>query len=78
MRLALTLLLVMTALGRARAEGSRPAARRPLAGDDPLRDRGGYSAARRARRDAQILERGGNAVDAAIATQRDGGLMEPR
>ena len=76
MRLAFTLLLAMTALGRARAEG----ADRPLVGRSLVTTRYGIVAASQplaARAGTLILERGGNAVDAAIATNAAMGVMEP-
>jgi gamma-glutamyltranspeptidase/glutathione hydrolase len=76
MKLAITLLLGMSVLGQSRASGGE----RPIVGRSLVTTRYGIVAASQplaARAGTLVLERGGNAVDAAIATNAAVGVMEP-
>jgi gamma-glutamyltranspeptidase/glutathione hydrolase len=76
MRRGAAILLGMTVIGQLRAED----AHRPLVGRSLIATRYGIVASSQplaARAGTLILERGGNAVDAAIATNAAVGVMEP-
>jgi gamma-glutamyltranspeptidase/glutathione hydrolase len=76
MKLAITLLLGMSVLGQSQASCGD----RPLVGRSLVTTRYGIVAASQplaARAGTLVLERGGNAVDAAIATNAAMGVMEP-
>src|SRR5205809_5668107 len=79
-KLSVLLALVLTLLGITVFAQNPNAPRRPVVGRSVVATRYGIVAASQplaARAGVQILERGGNAIDAAIAANATIGLMEP-
>ena len=79
-KLSVSLALVLTLLGITVVAQNPNAPRRPVVGRSVVASRYGIVAASQplaARAGVQVLERGGNAVDAAIATNAVMGVVEP-
>src|SRR5436305_7234972 len=79
-KLSVSLALVLTLLGITVVAQNPNAPRRPVVGRSVVATRYGIVAASQplaARAGVQVLERGGNAVDAAIATNAVMALVEP-
>src|SRR5205823_7112709 len=79
-KLSVSLALVLTLLGITVVAQNPNAPRRPVVGRSVVATRYGIVAASQplaARAGVQVLERGGNAVDAAIATNAVMGVVEP-
>ena len=77
---AAALVLACSCVDRRAQEAQEPAARLPVVGRSVVATTFGIVAASQplaARAGVQILERGGNAIDAAIAANATIGLMEP-